>query len=171
VGGGITSIDMIRDVLHAGADKVSINTAAIKNPEFVKESSRQFGSQCIVVAIDAKKVADNKWEIFTHGGRNRTGIDAIEWSKRMNDYGAGELLVTSMDADGTKNGYDIELTQTISELVSIPVIASGGAGTKQHIADVLSICDAALLASLLHYGEETIQTIKETCKNNNLAIR
>jgi cyclase len=193
VGGGITSMDIIRDVLKAGADKVSINTAAVKTPQLIKDSSRKFGSQCIVVAIDARKItADNKnpsrktlssdesdigltsdsqWEVYTHGGRNRTGIDAIKWACYMNKLGAGELLVTSMDADGTQAGYDIALTQAISATVSIPVIASGGAGNVDHITEVLEVCEAALLASLLHFGDLTVAQIKAASRKAGLPIR
>ena len=192
IGGGINSVGMIRTMLNAGADKLSINTAAIHNPQLVLDSSQAFGNQCIVVAIDARQCKESptsketlqydinpsvqldsksQWEIYTHGGRNRTGIDAIKWAKFMNNCGAGELLVTSMDADGTKNGYDIELTKTISEAVNIPVIASGGAGTSQHISDVLEHCNAALLASLLHFKELSIDEIKEACRNDNHTMR
>ncbi len=195
VGGGIQDISTIRDVLNAGADKISINTAAIYNPNLIQESSTQFGSQCIVVAIDARKISstldtpnpnkltvlennpslsldtDSQWEVYTHGGRYQTGIDAIKWAKYMNQRGAGELLVTSMDADGTKNGYDIELTHTISKSVSIPVIASGGAGNADHITDVLMGCEAALLASLLHFRELSIQEIKIACEKKELPVR
>lgn len=171
VGGGISDISIIRDVLNAGADKVSINTAAVTEPLLIKESSTRFGSQCIVVAIDARKVTENKWEVYTHGGRQATGLDAIEWAHYMTKLGAGELLVTSMDADGTKQGYDVALTQAISESVSIPVIASGGAGTVDHITDVLQVCEAALLASLLHFGELTVGQIKEAALAAGLPIR
>lgn len=187
VGGGINDIEIISDVLNAGADKVSINTAAVKNPDLIYTASQRFGSQCIVVAIDAKRIkspsnviytipevsVDNssKWEVFTHGGRKPTGIDAVKWAQFLNQKGAGEILLTSMDADGTKAGYDIELTKTISQSVSIPVIASGGAGNCQHIIDALTICDAALLASLLHFKELSIDEIKTSCRNANIAIR
>jgi len=149
VGGGISTVEDIRNLLNAGCDKVSINTAAVKKPGFIKESSKRFGSQCIVIAIDAKRKGDS-WEVFTHGGRVPTGIDAVLWAKKMEEMGAGEILLTSMDRDGTKDGYDIELTRTISEQASIPVIASGGAGNTEHISEVLTkgMADAALIASV-----------------------
>ena len=173
VGGGVRTLEDIRDLLLAGADKVSINTAAVKNPEFVKEASGRFGSQCIVVAIDAKRVSDTRWEVFTHGGRNPTGIDAIEWARRMEDYGAGEILLTSMDRDGTKGGYDLELTRKISEAVGIPVIASGGAGTLEHLYEGLTegMADAALVASIFHYGEHSIREAKEYLKQKGVMVR
>ena len=151
VGGGIRTIDDIQRMLNAGADKLSINTAAIHNPEFVKQAANQFGSQCIVVAIDAKRVSEEplKWEIFTHGGRNRTGIDAIEWAKKMDNYGAGEILLTSMDRDGTRDGFDLELTRAISDAVNIPVIASGGVGNLEHLAEGVTKGNAdAVLATV-----------------------
>jgi len=173
VGGGVRTLEDIRDLLLAGADKVSINTAAVKNPEFVKEASGRFGSQCIVVAIDAKRVSDTRWEVFTHGGRNPTGIDAIEWARRMEDYGAGEILLTSMDRDGTKEGYDLELTRKISEAVGIPVIASGGAGTLEHLYEGLTEgrADAALVASIFHYGEHSIREAKEYLRQKGVMVR
>jgi len=173
VGGGVRTLEDIRNLLNAGADKVSINTAAVKNPEFVKQASKRFGSQCIVVAIDAKMVQENTWEVFTHGGRNSTGIDAIKWAIRMQDYGAGEILLTSMDKDGTKDGYDINLTRKIAEAVKIPVIASGGVGNAQHILDGLTIgkADAALAASIFHFGEYTVTEVKEFLKNNGVHVR
>ncbi len=181
VGGGIRSIDDIRALLKAGADKVSINTAAIKDPDFVKKASRRFGSQCIVVAIDAKKKTNENdgmtrssaWEIYTHGGRNPTGIDAIEWAKRMEEYGAGEILLTSMDRDGTKRGYDIELTKVISEAVSIPVIASGGVGTLEHLYEGLTSgkADAVLAASIFHFREYSIEQAKKYLKNKGVIVR
>jgi cyclase len=173
VGGGISTLEDIKKVLRAGADKVSINTAAVKNPNIIKEASENFGSQCIVVAIDAKKVKDKKWDIFIHGGRTDTGIDAIEWAKKVEKLGAGEILLTSMDADGTKNGYDIELTKLIAESVNIPVIASGGAGKKEHFLDVFkkTSADAALAASLFHFKELEIKELKKYLKQNNLEIR
>src|SRR3989304_5676575 len=176
VGGGIRTLDDIRNLLKAGADKVSVNTAAVKDPEFVKRASERFGSQCIVVAIDAKKVTSYQspvtsqkktryyhWEEFTLGGRNPTGLDAVEWSQRMEEYGAGEILLTSMDRDGTKEGYDIELTRSISEAVGIPVIASGGAGNLQHLYEgfMEGKADAVLAASIFHYREYTIKEAKE----------
>jgi imidazole glycerol-phosphate synthase subunit HisF len=189
VGGGISDIETIREVLNAGADKVSINTAAVKNPKLIAESSRYFGAQCIVVAIDAREVMadgnavkwdgepkvaldhESKWEVYTHGGRKPTGIDAVKWAEYMYELGAGEILLTSMDHDGTKDGYAIELTKTISQKVGIPVIASGGAGNCEHIVEALEVCEAALLASLLHYGELTVSQIKKACKENKISVR
>lgn len=174
VGGGIRTLDDIRNMLMAGADKLSVNTAAIKRPEFVKEASDHFGSQCIVVAIDAKQVSDEpRWEIFTHGGRNPTGIDAIEWAKKMADYGAGEILLTSMDRDGTKNGFDLPLTKAISEAVSIPVIASGGVGNLQHLADGVleGKADAVLAASIFHFGEHSIEEAKQHMQSQGIEVR
>jgi cyclase len=173
VGGGVNSIDDIKNLLLAGADKVSINTAAVKNHNFIKESSIRFGSQCIVIAIDVKKVSDNKWEVFTHGGRNPTGIDIIKYAKIVENNGAGEILLTSMDRDGTKMGYDIELTKTISNLVSIPVIASGGVGNLDHLYDgfKLGLASAVLAASIFHYGNYTILEAKKYLSDKNIAIR
>jgi len=173
VGGGVSSIDDIKNLLLAGADKVSINTAAVKNHNFIKESSIRFGSQCIVIAIDVKKVSDNKWEVFTHGGRNPTGIDIIKYAKIVENNGAGEILLTSMDRDGTKMGYDIELTKTISNLVSIPVIASGGVGNLDHLYDgfKLGLASAVLAASIFHYGNYTILEAKKYLSDKNIAIR
>jgi cyclase len=173
VGGGVSSIDDIKNLLLAGADKVSINTAAVKNHNFIKESSIRFGSQCIVIAIDVKKVSDNKWEVFTHGGRNPTGIDIIKYAKIAENNGAGEILLTSMDRDGTKMGYDIELTKTISNLVSIPVIASGGVGSLEHLYDgfKLGLASAVLAASIFHYGNYTILEAKKYLSDKNIAIR
>jgi cyclase len=177
VGGGIRSVEDIRRMLNAGADKVGINTAAVHNPEFVQEASQKVGSQCIVVSIDAKKVSvqgeQDKWEIFTHGGRKPTGIDAIEWAIKMADYGAGELLLTSMDRDGTKSGFDLELTRKISESVSIPVIASGGVGTLQHLSDGVSKgrADAVLAASIFHFGEYSIGQAKAYMREQGITVR
>lgn len=172
VGGGVRSVNDIRRLLNAGADKVSINTSAILNPELVREASNRFGSQCIVVAIDAKKV-DDHWEIFTHGGRNKTGIDAIEWAKKMVDYGAGELLITSMDRDGTKSGFDLELTQLISDSVEVPIIASGGVGNLSHLVDGVKFgkADAVLAASIFHFGEFSIRDAKDYMKKNDVEVR
>jgi imidazole glycerol-phosphate synthase subunit HisF len=172
VGGGITTTQDIRNLLRAGADKVSINTAAVNRPEFVREAAQRFGSQCVVVAIDAKRVG-NHWEVFTHGGRNPSGIDACEWSKRMESYGAGEILLTSMDRDGTKAGYDLELTRTISKAVNIPVIASGGVGELQHIYDGLTEggASAALAASIFHFGEFSIRHCKEFLTKHGVQVR
>ena len=197
VGGGIRTLDDIRNLLKAGADKVSVNTAAVKDPEFVKRASERFGSQCIVVAIDAKKSQKTegrsqksevenlnselrtpnsellRWEVFTHGGRNPTGLDAVEWSQRMEEYGAGEILLTSMDRDGTKEGYDIELTRSISEAVGIPVIASGGAGNLQHLYEgfMEGKADAVLAASIFHYREYTIKEAKEFLRGKGVNVR
>lgn len=177
VGGGVRSITDIRRLLNAGADKVGINTAAVKNPEFVLEASSKVGSQCIVVSIDAKKVSkddeEEHWEIFTHGGRNPTGINAIEWAQKMTDYGAGELLLTSMDRDGTKIGFDLELTKRISESVSVPVIASGGVGNLDHLCAGVTEgkADAVLAASIFHFGEYTIGQAKYHMKNNGITVR
>ena len=159
VGGGVRALEDIRNLLNAGADKVAINSAAVHNPEFVREAAERFGSQCIVVAIDAKKVSaesdTNRWEIFTHGGRKPTGLDAVEWARKMTDYGAGEILLTSMDRDGTKNGFDIALTRAISDAVPVPVIASGGVGNLQHLVDGVQQggADAVLAASIFHFGD------------------
>ena len=177
VGGGIRSLADIRQMLNAGADKVSINTAAIKNPDFVRQAAERFGNQCIVVAIDAKAVAKavthNRWQIFTHGGRNATGIDAIAWAEKMAAYGAGEILLTSMDRDGTKNGFDLELTRAISEAVSVPVIASGGVGTLDHLADGIlkGKADAVLAASIFHFGEYTISDAKQHLRQCGIEVR
>lgn len=177
VGGGIREIADIRRMLNAGADKVGINSAAVSNPEFVREACDKFGSQCIVVAIDAKCVSaegePKKWEIFTHGGRKPTGIDAIEWAKKMVDFGAGELLLTSMDRDGTKSGFDLELTRAVSDAVAVPVIASGGVGDLQDLTDGVKIgrADAVLAASIFHFGEHTVQEAKAHMASQGLEVR
>lgn len=176
VGGGIRKIDDIRNLLNAGADKVSINTEAVNNPEFVKEAAERFGSQCIVVAIDARRVPGSdpqRWEVYIHGGRTPTGIDAMDWAVRMEAYGAGEILLTSMDKDGTKDGYDIPLTRTISDLVGIPVIASGGVGNLEHIYQGLTEggASAALAASIFHFREYTIQECKEYLQQRGVPAR
>ena len=173
VGGGIRTLDDIYSLLDAGCDKVSINSAAIKRPEFITEGANRFGSQCIVVAIDAKRVGDSSWHIFTHGGRNDTGIDAIQWAKEAYSRGAGELLVTSMDADGTKAGYDNELNRLISQEVPIPLIASGGAGTMEHIKDAFTLgnADAALAASIFHFREIDIIDLKHYLRDQNIPVR
>lgn len=172
VGGGINDIQTIRDILKAGADKVSLNTAAIKNPDLIRQGAEMFGAQCIVVAVDAKKKKSGQgWEVYTHGGRTPTGLDVLEWVKKAESYGAGEILLTSMDRDGTRSGYDIALTRAVAETVRIPVIASGGAGTLEHISEALQVCNAALLASLLHYKELTVAQIKKHCEQNNIPIR
>ena len=171
VGGGVRSIEDINKLLNCGADKVSINTAAVQNPEVVIESSKKFGSQCIVVAIDAKKNGDI-WEIFTHGGRNKTGINALEFAKKMEKNGAGELLVTSMDKDGTQSGYDIELMKNISSSVNIPVIASGGVGTLDHLVDgIKSGANAVLAASIFHYGTFSIEEAKQYLASKDIPVR
>ncbi len=175
VGGGIRTIDDVRTMLMAGADKVSINTAAISNPEIIDAASKSFGSQCIVDAIDAKQVSStpNKWEVFTHGGRNETGIDAIEWAKEVESRGAGEILLTSMDRDGTKIGFDLALTRAVSDAVNIPVIASGGVGNLQHLADgvVEGKADAVLAASIFHFGEYTLEQAKAVMADNGITVR
>lgn len=176
VGGGIRELPDIRNMLNAGADKVGINSAAVHNPEFVKAASDKFGAQCIVVAIDAKQVeeGDNpRWEIFTHGGRKPTGIDAIEWAIKMYEYGAGEILLTSMDRDGTKNGFDVGLCSRVSGAISIPVIASGGVGNLQHLADGVTEgkADAVLAASIFHYGEYTVGQAKEFMAKQGIEMR
>ena len=181
VGGGIREIADIRRMLNAGADKVSINSAAVFNPEFVREASQKFGAQCIVVAIDAKRVAgtgelgdaDNKWEIFTHGGRKPTGIDAVEWAIKMANYGAGEILLTSMDRDGVKTGFDLGVTRAVSDAVNIPVIASGGVGNLEHLAEgvLLGHADAVLAASIFHFGEYTVQEAKQHMADQGIEMR
>ncbi|OGT92533.1 MAG: imidazole glycerol phosphate synthase subunit HisF, partial [Gammaproteobacteria bacterium RIFOXYA12_FULL_61_12] len=172
VGGGIRKPEDVLRMLNAGADKVAINTAAVFNPEFVKEAAERFGSQCIVVAIDAKRV-DDHWEIFTHGGRKPTGIDAIEWAKKMAEYGAGEILLTSMDRDGTKAGFDNELTRRVSEAVSIPVIASGGVGNLDHLVDGVTEgkADAVLAASIFHFAEYSIEEAKRYMAGRGVEVR
>jgi|TARA_B100001971_G_C18028526_1_gene451293 cyclase len=172
VGGGINKVDDIRAILKAGADKVSINTSAVKNPELIQEAAKKFGSQCIVVAIDVKYNKD-KWEVFIKGGREATGIDALEWAKQAEKLGAGEILLTSMDQDGVKKGYDLELTKLISESVNIPVIASGGAGNPEDIAEVLSKgkADAALAASIFHYGKYSINDVRNCLIKNKIPVR
>ena len=177
VGGGIRSVDDIRIMLNAGADKVSINTAAIHNPELVRESALRFGSQCIVVAIDAKRVDDvdgqPRWEIFTHGGRKPTGIDAVAWAVRMADLGAGEILLTSMDRDGTRNGFELGVTRAITDAVEIPVIASGGVGTLDHLVDGITLggADAVLAASIFHFGEFTVPQAKAYMAERGIEVR
>jgi len=176
VGGGIRTLEDVRRMLNAGADKVAINTAAVFNPEFVKEATDHFGSQCIVVAIDAKRVDGGeqpRWEIFTHGGRKSTGIDAIEWARKMEQYGAGELLVTSMDRDGTRDGFDLALTRAICDAVSIPVIASGGVGGLQHLVDGITDghADAVLAASIFHFGEFSVDQAKHYMQDHGIEVR
>ncbi len=173
VGGGVRRLDDIRTLLNAGADKVSINTAAIHDPNFVKAAADRFGNQCIVVAIDAKSVAPGRWEIFTHGGRRPTGIDALAWAEKMTTFGAGEILLTSMDRDGTRHGFDLALTRTISEAVSVPVIASGGVGKLEHLAAGIlhGKADAVLAASIFHFGEHTIAAAKQCLADHGIEVR
>ena len=177
VGGGIRTLDDVRCMLNAGADKVAINTAAVFNPEFVKQASDKVGSQCIVVAIDAKQVSvageDKRWEIYTHGGRKPTGLDAIEWAIRMADYGAGEILLTSMDRDGTKIGFDLDLTRAISEAVKVPVIASGGVGNLDHLAEGIldGKADAVLAASIFHFAEYSVGEAKQYMQSKGIEVR
>jgi len=177
VGGGIRTLEDIRRMLIAGADKVSINSAALQDPEFVRAASRQFGSQCIVIAIDAKRTSTDpnnpRWEVFTHGGRRNSGIDAVSWARQAEVLGAGELLLTSMDRDGTRNGFDLALTRTISDAVSIPVIASGGVGCLQDLVDgiIKGKADAVLAASIFHFGEFTVKDAKQLMSQNNIAVR
>ena len=173
VGGGINSIDDIEKLLSNGADKISINTAAVKNPKIIEESAKKFGSQCIVIAIDAKKIGESKWEVYIESGKKTTGIDVIEWAKKVEDLGAGEILLTSIDRDGTQDGYDIELTKSVSENVNIPVIASGGAGKLEHLYDaiVYGKASAVLIASLLHFRILTIPQIKSYLKERGIEVR
>ena len=173
VGGGIRSVDDIRTMLHAGADKVSLNTAAVKAPALIAEGAKSFGSQCIVLAVDAKRCGSGKWEVYINGGRTPTGLDVMAWIRRGVDLGAGEILLTSMDCDGTKDGYDNELNRAVSELVEVPVIASGGAGTLPHFADALvkGKADAVLAASVFHYGEFSIRQTKEYLRNQGIEVR
>ena len=173
VGGGISTVDDIRNALRAGADKISVNSAAVKNPQLIAEGAKLFGSQCIVLAIDARRSGENKWEVYVHGGRTPTGIDAIEWAKEGVALGAGEILLTSMDADGTKAGYDIPLTKAVSEAVNVPVIASGGAGKLEDFYEVLAEggADAVLAASVFHYKTFTIQQVKEYLRDRGIEVR
>ncbi len=173
IGGGVRTSDDVHKLLHAGADKVSFNTAAVNNPDVINEAASRFGNQCIVVAIDAKTVSEGKWEIFTHGGRRETGIDAIEFAKDMAARGAGEILLTSMDKDGTKSGYNLPLTRAISEAVSVPVIASGGVGNVQHLVDVVKIGKASsvLAASIFHFNEFTISQARDYMRSNGIVVR
>ncbi|AXS80738.1 imidazole glycerol phosphate synthase subunit HisF [Dechloromonas sp. HYN0024] len=173
VGGGVRKVEDVRRLLNAGADKVSMNTAAVQNPDLIFDASSKVGSQCIVVAIDAKQVAPGQWHVFTHGGRNDTGLDTIEWAKKVAALGAGEILLTSMDRDGTKNGFDLALTRAVSDAVSIPVIASGGVGNLQHLADGVSEgrADAVLAASIFHFGEYTVRQAKEYMASRGIEVR
>ena len=173
VGGGVRTIEDIRNLLIAGADKVSINTAAVDNKNLVKESAEKFGSQCIVVAVDAKKIKENKWEIFTHGGRKSTGIDALKFAEKMEVMGAGEILLTSMDRDGTKKGYDLDLTKRVSNHINIPVVASGGVGNLEHLREGIKIgkASAVLAASIFHFGEYTILEAKQYLDSKGIPVR
>lgn len=173
VGGGVRVVEDVRRLLNAGADKVSINTSAVTNPQLVFDAAQKYGSQCIVVAIDAKRTGDNKWEVFTHGGRKATGLDAIEWARKMEQLGAGEILLTSMDRDGTKGGFDLALTRAVSDAVAIPVIASGGVGGLQDLADGVKIghADAVLAASIFHYGQHTVQEAKRFMAAQQIPMR
>ncbi|WP_374602830.1 imidazole glycerol phosphate synthase subunit HisF [Niveibacterium sp.] len=173
VGGGVREVADVRRLLNAGADKVSMNTAAVNNPQLVADASGKVGSQCIVVAIDAKQVAPGKWQVFTHGGRKNTGLDAIEWAQRVAALGAGEILLTSMDRDGTKNGFDLGLTRAVSDAVSIPVIASGGVGNLQHLADGVTEgrADAVLAASIFHFGQHTVREAKAFMRSQGIEVR
>jgi cyclase len=173
VGGGVRTVEDVRKLLNAGADKVSINTAAVNNPQVIADAAGKVGSQCIVVAIDAKQTAPGKWEVFTHGGRNNTGLDAVEWARKVVSLGAGEILLTSMDRDGTRIGFDLGLTRAVSDAVSVPVIASGGVGSLEHLADGVSTghADAVLAASIFHFGEHTVREAKELMRARGIEVR
>ncbi len=173
VGGGVREVSDVRRLLNAGADKVSINSAAISNPDLVANAAAKVGNQCIVVAIDAKNVAPNKWEVFTHGGRKNTGLDVVEWAKQVEKMGAGEILLTSMDRDGTKNGFDLALTRAVSDAVKVPIIASGGVGNLQHLVDgiIEGHADAVLAASIFHFGEYSILEAKQFMQQNHIEVR
>ncbi|HSY28090.1 MAG TPA: imidazole glycerol phosphate synthase subunit HisF, partial [Burkholderiaceae bacterium] len=173
VGGGVRAVDDVRRLLNAGADKISINSAAISNPQLVYDVAQKYGSQCIVVAIDAKKTAENKWEVFSHGGRKATGLDVIEWAQKMEQLGVGEILLTSMDRDGTKSGFDLALTRAVSDAISVPVVASGGVGGLQDLADGVKLgrADAVLAASIFHYGEHTVQEAKRFMAQQGIPMR
>jgi cyclase len=173
VGGGIRTLDDMSIMLKAGADKISINSAAISHPELIQEGAKKFGSQCIVVSIDAKRVSDDRWEVFSHGGRKSTGMDTVEWANKVVGYGAGEIVLNSIDADGTKAGYDLVITKRISESISVPVVASGGAGNLEHMAQVLETgkADAVLAASIFHFGEYTVSDVKDYLSSKGIPIR
>ena len=173
VGGGVRKVEDVRRLLNAGADKVSMNTAAVLNPDLIHDASSKVGSQCIVVAIDAKQTAPGKWEVFTHGGRNNTGLDAIEWARKVESLGAGEILLTSMDRDGTRSGFDLALTRAVSDAVRTPVIASGGVGTLEHLAEGVSEgrADAVLAASIFHFGQHTVREAKELMRARGIEVR
>jgi cyclase len=173
VGGGVREVQDVRNLLNAGADKVSINTSAVVNPQLVADAAARYGSQCIVVAIDAKQIAPNKWEVFTHGGRKATGLDVIAWAKKMQSLGAGEILLTSMDKDGQKSGFDLALTRAVTDALEIPVIASGGVGNLQHLADGVKQggADAVLAASIFHFGEYTVQQAKQFMSEQGIEVR
>jgi len=173
VGGGVREVQDVRNLLNAGADKISINTSAVLNPQLVADASGRYGSQCIVVAIDAKQVGEGRWEVYTHGGRKPTGLDAVEWAKKMQELGAGEILLTSMDRDGQKNGFDLALTHAVTDALEIPVIASGGVGNLQHLVDGVKQggADAVLAASIFHYGEYTVQQAKEYMAEQGIEVR
>ena len=173
VGGGIRTLDDMSIMLKAGADKISINSAAISHPELIQEGAKKFGSQCIVVSIDAKRVSDDRWEVFSHGGRKSTGMDTVEWARKVVGHGAGEIVLNSIDADGTKAGYDLVITKRISESISVPVVASGGAGNLEHMAQVLETgkADAVLAASIFHFGEYTVSDVKDYLSSKGIPIR
>jgi imidazole glycerol-phosphate synthase subunit HisF len=174
VGGGVRTVQDVRRLLNAGADKVSFNSAAVANPQVIRDASAKYGAQCIVVAIDAKARADaSGWDVYTHGGRNNTGLDAVAWARQMTDHGAGEILLTSMDRDGTKAGFDLELTRAVSDAVSVPVIASGGVGTLEHLSEGIRIgrADAVLAASIFHYGEFTVGQAKALLARDGIPVR
>ncbi|MEY8349732.1 imidazole glycerol phosphate synthase subunit HisF [Bacillus cereus] len=173
VGGGISTVQDMYTLLRAGADKVSLNSAAVRNPKLIQEGAEHFGSQCVVIAIDAREVDENKWHVYVNGGRMDTGMDAIQWAKQVEKLGAGEILLTSMDADGTKDGYDLRLTEAISKSISIPVIASGGCGNAEHIVEVFqkTSASAALAASIFHYGESTVQEVKQKLQEAKIEVR
>ena len=173
VGGGIRTLDDMSIMLKAGADKISINSAAISHPELIQEGAKKFGSQCIVVSIDAKRVKDDRWEVFSHGGRKSTGMDTVEWARKVVGHGAGEIVLNSIDADGTKAGYDLVITKRISESISVPVVASGGAGNLEHMAQVLETgkADAVLAASIFHFGEYTVSDVKDYLSSKGIPIR